>query len=136
MKVNVHWDDREAVAIVTHENVFLERAADVMEWKESVLSRLQKLYERVGHPFPMAVCFDGFVVRPDVSALYGDVVKNEIRKFVSMTARYGEASVVRALVATEAIRQGYRANLFGSLDEALQYIRQHRPKGSPRPRLR
>lgn len=132
MKVEVRWDEDEGAATVTHENVCIGSLADVHEWKALLLPQLQVLYGQLGRTFPVAVCFDGVVIRPEASAHYGEVVKHEIRQFASVTARYGKLSMVRAVIAAEAVRQGYHVNLFDNRHDALRHIRSRLEEGALR----
>lgn len=125
MKVDVVWDESEGAATVTHERVCIASVIDVLQWKALLLPQLRALYERLGGAFPIAVCFDDVVIRPQAAALYGEVVKGEIKQFATVTARYGKTSMVRAVISAEAVRQGYRINLFDNRLEALRYIRSH-----------
>ena len=122
MKVTVEWSEAEEVATIFHENVHIATEADVVEWKRQVYGQLEAIYQRIGKRPLVLVCIDGIQIEPVMALEYGKGAKHIGEVLSAKLARYGSPNVVRAIIAREAVKQGYKANLFETRDEARRYL--------------
>lgn len=122
MKVTVEWSESEGVATVFHDNVHIATEADVEEWKGQLFPQLEALYERLGKRPLVLVCIDGVKIEPAIAPEYGKGARHIGEVLSAKLARYGNPTVVRAIIAKEAVKQGYKANLFETREEAKRYL--------------
>jgi hypothetical protein len=122
MKITVEWSEAEKVATIFHDNVLIATPEDVDEWKRQLYPQLEAITLRLGKKPLVLVCIDGISIEPAVSVEYGKGAKYIGEVLSARLARYGNPAVVRAIIAKEAIKQGYKANLFETRDEARRYL--------------
>jgi len=122
MKLSVIWHADDGVAELTHEQLALQNAADVARWRELLSLQLAALVTQTGQKLLLLICIDGVEIDPTVADLYGAAARVVMEEFTRQTARYGAPSKIRRLIALEAVRKGYRVNLFESREEALIYL--------------
>jgi hypothetical protein len=121
--VDVRWDERLGVALVSHpEGLSLATPEHVELWRQEVFRKLGGLEKERGGRFPIVVCVDGLSIRPSVAELYGKVVSTYSERFASGLARYGNRpNGVGQIITVAAMQQGYRANLFSTRAEAVAH---------------
>lgn len=123
MRLSVTWHAADGVAELTHEQLILRTAADVAHWQELLSLRLSEIVKQTCQKLFLLICIDGVDIDPSVADLYGAAARTVMDEYTRMTARYGAPSKIRRLIALEAVRKGYRVNLFESREEALTYLR-------------
>jgi hypothetical protein len=122
--IDVRWDPVERVAEVTHPRPLeLKRLTDVLMWRDEVQSQLSRVMEHAGGRFAVLVCIDNLSIQPRVAEEYSQTVALYVRRFATTVARYGRPNAVAQLIAIKAQTGGYRANLFPTRAEALEYLR-------------
>lgn len=124
MEFDVQWDHEHGVARVSHTRLVLDSKGVVQAWRERLFSRLDEIRTRQGAKFPIVVCIDNFTIRPKVADAYGRVVREMIERYAVGVARYGEPSTVKQIIAVEAMKEGFRANLFENFEQAVAYFGQ------------
>ena len=122
MKIHVEWSQAEQVATIFHEDARITTAADIAEWKRQLFPQLAQLAGRIGRKPPVLVCIDGISVDPAVADEYGKGAKHVVDELSAGLARYGQPARVRSIIAVEAAKKGYKANLFETRDEARRHI--------------
>lgn len=130
MEFDVQWDAEHGVARVSHTRLVLDSKAVVQAWRERLFSKLEAIRSKLGSKFPIVVCIDNFMIRPKVADAYGRVVREMIERYATGVARYGEPSTVKQIIAVEAMKEGFRANLFENLEQAVAYFAQD-PSNAP-----
>jgi hypothetical protein len=122
MEFDVQWDPEHGVARVSHARLVLDSKAVVQAWRERLFSKLDAIRTKQGAKFPIIVCIDNFMIRPRVADAYGRVVREMIERYATGVARYGEPSTVKQIIAVEAMKEGFRANLFENFEQAVGYF--------------
>ncbi len=122
MRVHVEWSESEQVATIFHEDVAIRTLEDIAEWKRQLFPVLEQLAVRIGRKPRVLVCIDGFSLAPEVASAYGEGAKHVGQVLSAGLARYGLPARVRPLIALEAVKQGYKPNLFASREEARQHV--------------
>lgn len=122
MEFDVQWDPEHGVARVSHTRLVLDSKAVVQAWRERLFSKLDAIRTKQGAKFPIVVCIDNFMIRPKVADAYGRVVREMIERYATGVARYGEPSTVKQIIAVEAMKEGFRANLFETFEQAVAYF--------------
>jgi hypothetical protein len=130
MEFDVQWDPERNVARVSHTRLILDSKAVVQAWREQLFAKLDAIRAQQGARFPIVVCIDNFMIRPKVADAYGRVVREMIDRYATGVARYGEPSTVKQIIAVEAMKEGFRANLFETFEQALGYFVQD-PTNAP-----
>lgn len=123
MRLSVTWHADDGVAELKHEQLVLQTAADIARWQELLGLQLSALVKQTSQKLLLLICIDGVEIDPSVADLYGAAARTVMDEYTRLTARYGAPSKIRRLIALEAVRKGYRVNLFESRDEALTYLR-------------
>jgi hypothetical protein len=122
MKFDVEWDREREVALVKHVCLVLDSTSAVQAWREHLFARLDEIRSLQGKKFPIVVCIDHFTIRPKVADAYGGVVREMIERYATGVARYGEPSTVKQIIAVEAMKEGFRANLFETFEQAVGFF--------------
>ena len=122
VEVKVSWDNTLGIAFVTHVALNIASAEDVDAWLAELIPQFEAIRSRVGGKFPVVVSFAETTIGVSVAKLYGDIVKERLTEYASVTGRWGPPAMVRQIVAAEALRSGFRANLFNSREEAIRYV--------------
>ncbi|MET0413566.1 MAG: hypothetical protein ABW217_19820 [Polyangiaceae bacterium] len=122
MDFDVQWDQEHGVARISHTRLVLDSKPVVQAWRERLFSKLEALRSKLGSKFPIVVCIDNFMIRPKVADAYGRVVREMIERYATGVARYGEPSTVKQIIAVEAMKEGFRANLFETFEQAVGYL--------------
>ena len=122
MKITVEWSEAEHIATIFHEDVRIATMEDIAEWKGQVFPPLVEIAMRTGKKPLVVVCIDGVSIDPAVADEYGKGAKYIAEQLSAGLARYGSAARVRSLIAKEAIKKGYKANLFETRDEARRHV--------------
>jgi hypothetical protein len=123
MEFDIEWDADRGVATITHRHLVLDCKATVVRWRSELFAKLDELLAQRHGKFPIIVCIDNFMIRPRVADDYGRVVREMIDRYATGVARYGEPSTVKQIIAVEAMKEGFRANLFESFDQAYRHLR-------------
>lgn len=116
---DVRWEPLHRVAHVTHRDVRLDSMLIVSAWRDQLFARLDTIKAERGGKFPIVVCIDNFTIRPSVADDYGLVVRALNERYAAGVVRYGAPALVKQIIAVEALKAGFRANLCASFDEAL-----------------
>jgi hypothetical protein len=122
MEFDVHWDQEHGVVRVSYTHLVLDSKSVVHAWRERLFSELDALRVRLGSKLPIVVCIDNFMIRPKVADAYGRVVREMIERYATGVARYGGPSTVKQIIAVEAMKEGFRANLFETSEQAIAYV--------------
>jgi hypothetical protein len=122
MEFEVEWDQEHELALVKHVSLVLDSKAAVQGWRERLFAKLEAIRSMRGKKFPIVVCIDNFMIRPKVADAYGRVVREMLERFASGVARYGEPSTVKQIIAVEAMKEGFRANLFETFEQAIAFF--------------
>lgn len=131
MEFDVQWDPERGVARVSHTRLILDSKVVVQAWRERLFSKLDAIRSKQGTKFPIVVCIDNFTIRPKVADAYGGVVREMIERYATGVARHGEPSTVKQIIAVEAMKEGFRANLFETFEQALAYLGQDSSSAPP-----
>lgn len=124
MEFDVEWDADRGVAAITHRHLVLDCKPTVVRWRSELFAKLDELLAQRQGKFPIIVCIDNFMIRTRVADDYGRVVREMIDRYATGVARYGEPSTVKQIIAVEAMKEGFRANLFESFDQAYRHLRE------------
>jgi hypothetical protein len=130
MEFDVEWDQEHEIALIKHTRLILDSNATVKAWRERLFTKLEAIRSMRGKKFPIVVCIDNFMIRPKVADAYGGVVREMIDRFATAVARYGEPSTVKQIIAVEAMKEGFRANLFETFEQAIDFFSGD-PSGAP-----
>lgn len=122
MKITVEWSEAEQVATILHDDARIATLEDVEEWKRQLFPQLEAIGARLGKKPLVLVCIDGVSIDPAVAVEYGKGAKHIGEELSAKLARYGNPNAVRAIIAKEAVKQGYKANLFETREEARRYV--------------
>jgi hypothetical protein len=129
MEFVVEWDQRHEVALIKHTRLVLDSREVVRAWREHLFSELDAIRGLRGKKFPIVVCIDNFMIRPKVADDYGRAVREMIQRYATAVARYGEPSTVKQIIAVEAMKEGFRANLFETFEQAVAFFEE--PSSAP-----
>ena len=125
MKLRVDWDDKNNVAVVQYQDTVVADAVSFEAWRDELLAKLKRLFEhRARVKFPLVVCVDNFQMDWEWSDRYAEeVAVPASTKYTTAIARYGTNVATRVMIATEAMRNAYHANLFESKAEAVAFVK-------------
>jgi hypothetical protein len=120
----VAWDETLGVAHVSHPcGLTLSSPEDVERWRAELFAKLAVIEGQHGGRFPIVVCVDGMTIRPTVAEEYGRVARSYGERFASGIARYSRRpNGVGQIITVAAMKEGYRANLFGSKSDAVAHV--------------
>jgi hypothetical protein len=120
----VAWDEALGVAHVSHPfGLTLGSPEDVERWREELFAKLTLIEGERGGRFPIVVCVDGMTIRPSVAEEYGRVARSYGERFASGIARYSRRpNGVGQIITVAAMKEGYRANLFGTKSDAVAHV--------------
>ena len=122
-RIVITWHEQEDLAELLHENIVLEEPSIMEWWRQQWVPPLEAIHHKLGRKFNLLVCIDGLSIRAAVADEYGATAKSVTSRLCSRVARYGHASTVRPIIATEALKKDYKANLFDNRAAAVRFLR-------------
>jgi len=100
-------------------DVVLATVEDVARWEKEVGAALQ----RQRPPVVLLINLDGLIVKPAAAGAFGEARARILGRFASKSARYGGDGWTRMSIHTSSIRHQTHGSVFGSRQEALDYLR-------------
>ena len=120
--LTVTWHERENLAEVTYQRMVLDGPQILDQWRRQLMSQLEAIHRQLGRRFNLLVCIDELTIRASVADGYGETAKTVLSRLCPRIARYGMSSTVRPLIAAEALKMDYKANLFDNRAAAVKFL--------------
>jgi hypothetical protein len=118
MRVKVESNPSLEACTITHQDVRLETAEDVAEWRTQLMAEMQAAVglSRVY----LLVDYAGFWVNPGIADAYGRVAEELRQRYAKEVFRYGVTDHLSAASARlQSMKRSRRSNVFGTRQEAI-----------------
>ncbi len=126
MKVTVVMHPDLGACTISHEDVRLESAEDVADWRRQVVAQLAAVVGQNRVHF--LVDYHGFSVSPLVAEGYGRVAEEVRRRWAKDVFRYGPTSPLSAAsVRLQSMRHAHASNLYRTREDAVAALMQAYP---------
>lgn len=123
MEAIIAWKPDDRVVDCVYRGAIINTPRRFQEWKELIFPQFDDALRQAGGRFPLIVCIDELEIHPALASRYGMEVARVVgSKYATSIARYGHRTTVRAVIAVEAMRSDYKANLFERRSEAIQHV--------------
>ena len=131
------WDAALGVALISHPwGLVLGSREEIAQWRSELFEKLAVIEQQRGGRFPIVVCVDGVTIRPSATEEYGKAVRSYSDRFATGVTRYSQRpNGVGQMITVAAMKEGFRANMFTSKNEAVAHVLGGRDgTGSSKPR--
>lgn len=121
MQVRVNWIAEAGVVHVDYVDARIDSQHAIDEWEGLLFPLLDEMRDAHGR-VPIVVCIDNLYIAPAVADCYGKgLVARVTADYATCIARYGTNASVRSVIAVEAMRRKYSANIFDTREDAIAF---------------